>query len=177
MEDLSLIAMLFKTSSTLEQAAAALEKMLIPQEKISGEEKEALSWSGEFLLAVDWSAQQTPPKPVTGGLALRATSVRPTFYSCLFRMAPKLKEAGMRNEKDVTAFLGSLYRNLSLHETPGKGHKRLTPELAKLGASLLHDMAESILVQINNNGLPRTTTTLRDEWKPTTNEFNPVLTI
>ncbi len=169
--------MLFKTSSTLEQAAAALEKMPTSQERISSEEKKALSWSGEFLMAVDWSAQQTPPKPVAGGLALQATSVRPTFYSCLFRMAPRLKEAGMQNERDLTSFLSCLYRNLLSHETPGKGHKRLTPELAKLGASLLHDMAESILVQINNNGLPRPTTTLRDEWKPTTNEFNPVLTI
>jgi hypothetical protein len=67
MEDLSLIAMLFKTSSTLEQAAAALEKMPTSQEKISGAEKKALSWSGEFLLAVDWSTQQAPPKPVGGG--------------------------------------------------------------------------------------------------------------
>jgi hypothetical protein len=46
-----------------------------------------------------------------------------------------------------------------------------------LGALLLHEIAESILVQINNNGLPRPTATLKDEWKPTANEITPTLTI
>ncbi len=177
MEDLGLIAMLFKTSSTLERAAAALEKIPSVQERISNTEKDALSWSGEFLLAVDWSARQEAPKPIVGGLALQATSVRPTFYSCLFRMAPQLREAGMNDEKDLTAFLTNLYRNLLSPASPGKGHKRLTYSQAKLGALLLHEMAESILVQINNNGLPKPTATLKDDWKPTANEFTPILAI
>ena len=174
MEDLGLVAMLFKTSSTLERAAASLGKMAAEQEEINPTEKEALLWSGKFLLAVDWSAQQQAPKPVGGGLALQATSVRPTFYSCLFRMAPQLREAGMLNEKDLTSFLNNLYKNLLSSGAPGRGYKKLTSKHSKLGAMLLHEMAESILVQINNNGLPRPTTTLKDEWKPTANELTPV---
>ncbi len=177
MEDLGLIAVLFKTSSTLERAASALEKIPSVQEKISEIDKDALSWSGEFLLAVDWSARQEAPRPVTGGLALQATSMRPTFYSCLFRMAPQLRQAGMKDEKDLTAFLSNLYRNLLSPAAPGKGHKKLTYDQARLGALLLHEMAESILVQINNNGLPRPTATLKEDWKPTANELTPVLAI
>jgi len=177
MEDLGLVAKLFKTSSTLAKAAVSLEKMASGQREIEPTEKEALSWSGEFLLAVDWGAQQQAPKPIGGGLALQATSVRPTFYSCLFRMAPQLRDAGMHDEKELTAFLNILYRNLLSPGSPGKGFKKLTSDQSKLGALLLHEMAESILVQINNNGLPRPTTTLKDEWKPTANELTSILAI
>jgi len=175
MEDLGLVAELFRTSSTLARAAASLEKLASGKDEIEPTEKEALSWSGEFLLAVDWSAQQQAKKPVGGGLALQATSVRPTFYSCLFRMAPQLREAGMHDEKELTSFLNNFYRNLLSPGTPGKGYKKLTSDQSKLGASLLHEMAESILVQINNNGLPRPTATLKDEWKPTANDLTPIL--
>lgn len=176
MEDLGLIAELFRTSSTLERSAASLEKLASGQE-IGHVEKEALEWSGNFLFAVDWSTKQHSPKPITGGLALQATSVRPTFYSCLFRIVPRLREAGMRDEKEIVLFLGNLYRNLISHGAPGKIHKRLTADQSMLGALLLHEMAESILVQINNNGLPRPTATLKDEWKPTANELNPIFQI
>jgi hypothetical protein len=174
MEDLGLIAELFKTSSTLERASAALKKMASGQE-IGPIEKEALEWTGKFLFAVDWSVQEQTH--VGGSLALQATSVRPTFYSCLFRMAPQLRNAGMRAEGDLTSFLNNLYSNLLSPGTPGRGHKKLTSDHSKLGALLLHEIAESILVQINNNGLPQPATTLKDEWKPTANEFRPVLTI
>jgi hypothetical protein len=177
MEDLGLVAELFKTSSTLERAAASLEKMSSGQEEIEHSQKEALLWAGQFLNAMDWSAKQQDSVQVIGGLALQATSVRPTFYSCLFRIAPQLREAGLQNEKDLTAFLNSLYLNLLCAGAPGRGHKKLTPDQSKLGALLLHEMAESILVQINNNGLPRPTTTLKDEWKPTANELTTVLAI
>jgi hypothetical protein len=176
MEDLGLVAMLFRTSSALESAAGSLDK-LASQEEISHAEKETLLWAGQFLSAVDWNAHQQASKPVGGGLALQATSVRPTFYSCLFRMAPQLKEAGMHNQEDLTSFLNSLYRNLLSAGTPGRGHKKLSQDGSKLGALLLHEMAESILVQINNNGLPRPTATLKDDWKPTANEFTQLLTL
>ena len=176
MEDLGLIAELFRTSSTLERAAASLEKLASEQE-IGHVEKEALEWSGNFLFAVDWSTQQHSQGPIAGGLTLQATSVRPTFYSCLFRMVPRLQKAGMRDEKEIVLFLGNLYKNLRSHGAPGKGHKKLTADQSMLGALLLHEMAESILVQINNNGLSRPTATLKDEWKPTANELTPVLEI
>ena len=91
-------------------------------------------------------------------------------------MAPQIREAGMHNEKDLLSFLSNLYRNLLSLGAPGKGYKKLTSEQSKLGALLLNEIAESILVQINNNGLPRSTTTLKEEWKPTANELIPALT-
>jgi hypothetical protein len=175
MEDLGLVAGLFKTSSILESAATALEKLAASKkEEISSAEKHGLSWSGEFLSAMDWNAQQ-PPKPVAGGLALQATSVRPTFYSCLFRMAPKLRDAGMHDQRQLRSFLSKLYTTL-VSSGGGRGPKKqkLTADQSRLGALLLHEMAESILVQINNNGLPQPTATLKDEWKPTSNEITPV---
>jgi hypothetical protein len=176
MEDLGLIAELFRTSSTLERSAASLEKLASGQD-IGHVEAEALEWSGRFLFAVDWNTQQHPSKPIVGGLALQATSVRPTFYSCLFRIVPRLQEAGMRDEREIILFLSDLYKNLISHGAPSKRHKRLTADQFMLGALLLHEIAESILVQINNNGLPRPTATLKDEWKPTANELTPVLEI
>jgi len=83
----------------------------------------------------------------------------------------------MRDEREIVLFLGNLYKNLRSHGAPDKRHKKLTADQSMLGALLLHEMAESILVQINNNGLPRPTATLKDEWKPTANELTPVLEI
>jgi hypothetical protein len=176
MEDLGLVAALFKTSSKLESAASALERLACSnKEKVSPEEKQWLSWSGEFLSAMDWNAQQSS-KPVAGSLALQVTSVRPTFYSCLFRMAPQLKDAGMNDQKKLRSFLSKLYMTLRSLGKAGTGaqRKKLKADECQLGALLLHGMAESILVQINNNGLPQPTATLKDEWKPTSNEINPV---
>lgn len=179
MEDLSLVAELFKTSSTLARAAVSLEKMASEEKQIEPVEKESLIWSGEFLYAVDWNAlNQRVQKPIGGGLTLQATSVRPTFYSCLFRLGPQLREAGMDDEEDLKSFLKNLYKTLtSPGAAPGRGNKKLTPNQLKLGALLLREIAESILVQINNNGLPQPTTTLKDEWKPTGNELTPVFAI
>lgn len=178
MEDLGLVAELFKTSSILARAAASLEKMTTGQGNIVPAEKDALLWSGKFLRAVDWNSHEQGSEPIGGGLTLQATSVRPTFYSCLFRLAPQLREIGMHDKRNLKSFLNNLYRNLLSPEgRPGRGYKKLTSGQYKLGALLLHEIAESILVQINNNGLPQPTVTFKDEWKPTANEFTPALSI
>jgi hypothetical protein len=179
MEDLGLVAELLKTSSTLTLAAASLEKLANGKsangkEEFNSSERDALKWSGNFLLAVDWSADQPSTQEISGGLALQATSVRPTFYSCLFRMAPQIRAEGIKEEKDLLSFLSFLYKNLLILGDPKKA-KRVPSDQSrlKLGALLLHEMAESLLIQINNNGLPRPTTTLKDEWKA--NELTPAL--
>lgn len=176
MEDLGLVAELFKTSSTLQRAAASLEKIFSGQAEIANGEKATLKWAGQFLHTVDWGAKQQTSSQIGGSLALQlqATSVRPTFYSCLFRIAPQLQEAGLKSEDDLTTFLNSLYLNLLSAGESGRKHKKLTPEESKLGALLLYEIAESILVQISNNGLPRSTTTLKDEWKPTANGLTTI---
>ena len=78
----------------------------------------------------------------------------------------------MNNEKDLISFLSSFYKFLL---SPKKGNRKLSSEHSKLGALLLHEIADSILVQINNNGLPRPFTPLKDEWKLTANELAPAL--
>lgn len=173
MEDLNLTMNLLTTSSDLEQASVSLKKMASSQ-AIDETDKKALSWAGTFLSAMDWRAQVNQGSQVGGGLAVQATSIRPTFYSCLFRIAPRLKNAGISSEKQVISFLKSLYRNLISYGSPGKGFKKLTKEESELGILLLQEIAESILVQINNNGLPRTTTSIKEDWQPTPMEYETV---
>jgi hypothetical protein len=153
MEDLNLTMRLLTTSSDLEQASVSLKKMASGQ-AINEEDKKALSWTGMFLSAMDFREQVDHEPQVGGGLTVQATSIRPTFYSCLFRIAPKLKEAGITSEKEVITFLSRLYRNLTSLGAPGKGFKKLTKKESEIGVLLLEELAESILVEINNNGLP-----------------------
>lgn len=165
MEDLDLTVNLLNTSTDLEKASVSLRK-IASNEDLDNVDRETLSWAGRFLLAMDWGAAQVNQGSQVGGsFAVHATSIRPTFYSCLFRIAPQLNEAGISSEKAVIAFLSSLYRNLISQGTPGRGHKKLTEKESGLGALFLHEMAESILVQINNNGLPRSDGSLNDDWQ------------
>jgi len=178
MENLGLVAELFKTSSKFARAAASLEKMATGQNKIEPPERDALSWAGNFLFVVDWNAHPQPSNPVVGNFALQATAVRPTFYSCLFRMAQQIRDAGMNDEKQLKSFLIDLYSTLlSTAIESNKKKRKLNADQLKLGALLLHEVSESILVQINNNGLPQPSATLKDEWKPTTNELKPAFAI
>ena len=170
MEDLNLTMNLLTTSSDLEKASVSLKKMTSGQ-GVDDADQKALSWTGKFLSVMDWGAQVNHESQVGGGFAVQATSIRPTFYSCLFRIAPRLKEAGISSEKNVISFLSSLYRNILFQGSPGKGFKKLTEKESELGALLLHEMAESILVQINNNGLPTTNTSLKEDWQPTPKEY------
>ncbi len=174
MEDLGMTAKLFETSSNLQLASIWL-KRIVEGEQVDSEGKEVLTWTGKFLYEVDWSSKIPQKTSVGGGLALQATSVRPTFYSSLIRIAPKFKEAGMKTEEEILNFLRCLYQNLLTLGAPGKGHKKLKYFESKLGALLLHEISESILIQINNNGFPRTSISLKDEWEPSRNEFNTVI--
>jgi hypothetical protein len=85
----------------------------------------------------------------------------------LFRIAPNLKEAGISNQQELSSFLMNFYRNLTHPGSPGRGYKRLKKTESSLGILLLQKLAESILVQINNNGLPKTPASIKDDWQPT----------
>ena len=154
------------------RAAASIEKVA-RGDTLDPADRAALEWTGEFLSAVDWAAPAGSTNKVSGGLALQATTVRPTFYSCLFAMGPQLREAGMTKEDDITSFLNGLYRNLTSSGAPGRGYKKLTPRDSQLGSLLLRQMAESILVQINNNGLPRPDIGAMREPAPVTSDLAP----
>jgi len=174
MENLGLVAELFKTSSRFARAATTLEKMAAGKKEIESPDQEALQWSGNFLFVLDWNAKTQSSNPVTGNFALQATAVRPTFYSCLFRMAQQIRDAGMSDEKQLKTFLINFYNTLlSTAKKSSKKKGKLNSNQLKLGALILHEVSKSILVQINNNGLPQPSATLKDEWKPTTNELEP----
>jgi len=171
MEDLGLTAKLFETSSKLHLASSWLEKVAKGFEPdTSG--KEALSWAGRFLSEVDWSSRTE--KRGLAGFALQATTVRPTFYSSLFRIAPQLREAGMKSEKDILGFLSQLYSYLYYSDNAEKDHKKLNAIQSRIGALLLQEISRSLRVQLNNNGLPRKTTSLREDWEPSANEYTPL---
>jgi hypothetical protein len=120
MEDLNLTINLLSTSSDLEQASMSLKKMS-ERQKLDIADKDSLSWAGNFLLAMDWGAQMNKGAQVGGNFAVEATSIRPTFYSCLFRIAPQLKKAGINSNTELLSFLSTLYRNLISHGSPGRG--------------------------------------------------------
>ena len=171
-EDMAMTAKLFVTSSKLHHASLTLAK-LARREGISGEEKKQLREVGSFLREMDWSSPVSKAQRVAGGFGVHATTIRPTFYSCLFRIAPKLLEQGLRTDIQVMHFLTEFYRNLHSPGSPGKGHRNLSAEEWTLGALLLHEIAESLMVQLSNNGLPRQSTSLKEEWKPTANALIP----
>jgi hypothetical protein len=174
MEDMSLTSRLFRTSSKLHFASDLLPKLSEGCSMVE-DEMAALKWAGSFLCEMDWSSQVPKEQNVGGGLILQATSVRPTFYSCLLRIAPLLREAGLETEEQVVDFLSSLYRNLLSPGSPGRGHKKLNSTESKLGALLLHEIAETILVQLSNNGLPRVSASLKDDWEPNANVRDELL--
>lgn len=168
MEDLSRVVSLLTMSSNLEHAAMSLKKIVHKQD-LDETETVALKWAGEFLRLVDWGSAVPEAQDVDGHAAVQATSIRPTFYACLFRIGPEFKEAGFTKESEVTSFLSKLYNNLEQPGAPGRGRPKLKDTEAGLGYQLLHGMAEALLVQVDNNGSPRPYTT--DEWDSTPNEF------
>lgn len=164
MEDMGLTARLFETSSKLHLASLWLERIAEGKEPDTAG-KEALTWVGQFLREVDWSNQTPASANIGGRLAVQATSIRPTFYSSLIKSAHRFREAGITTEKDILKFLKTLYDFLAL-STPQKHHNKLTRRKFILGALFLHEIAESIFVQLNNNGLPRSSTSLKEHWEP-----------
>ena len=169
MEDMALTARLFETSSKLRLASSWLKKIEEGDDP-NFEGSEALKWAGQFMCEVDWSSHQERGTGLGGRLSLQATTVRPTFYSSLFRLAPELRKAGIDSNKELLRFLNTLYANLR-SGTPKKSRKKLTPEQIRLGAILLQEISRAILIQLNNNGLPRSSTWLKEEWEPSSNEL------
>ncbi len=170
MEDMGLTGKLFETSLKFQLASMWLQK-ISAGESADEEGKNILSWIGVLLREIDWSSNIPTRTSVGGGLSVQATTVRPTFYSSLIRIAPKFKEAGFTTERDILNFLSNLYYNLLSHGTPGRGHKKLNSSESELGVLLLQEISESILIQLNNNGLPWTSKSLKDEWEPLKNEL------
>ena len=137
MEDLSITSSLFILSSKLKQAAVSLEKITTAS-KLDDSDQKIMSWAGQFLCAMDLSCSKGQP---CGGLAVQATSIRPTFYSCLIRF---VEDGTIRNEKSLNSFLIKLYDVLQYPAEPAKT-KKLKAEEIKLASLLLKEMSESSL--------------------------------
>lgn len=163
MEDLSLTSKLFLASSKLNQASSWLQK-LAKGTKPDAEGIETLKWAGHFLGEVDVSSK--PYGSSAGGnLSIQATSVRPTFYSSVMRIAPLFQKAGFNNGDEIIGFLNRLNGLLLMESAPTAKSQKPDPAHYRLAGELLREVSRSIMVQLSNNGLPRHGT-LGEEGEP-----------
>jgi hypothetical protein len=150
MNDLIYQAETFETSAGLRRAASALSS-LGKGRNLTEDERFALMWAGDLLLEVDFNTR-AKQQSVGSGLAVQATSVRPTFYSSLLRIASRFRDAGLKDQDAIAGFLLVLLNNLAKAGSPGRGSRKLKPTECDLGSYFLEEIADSLLVQLGNNG-------------------------
>jgi hypothetical protein len=154
MTDLLQAARLFEVSSKLSDASAAMDRLARGQGP-SGTDKDTFCWAGHLLEQVDWLSGAKAGSSPQGALAVDATATRPTFYASLVQIAPDFSEAGINQESEVYDFLREVYGLLV-----SGGSQQVLPAHVRLGARFLHVLSNGLLVQLSNNGLPKTPTTL-----------------
>ena len=106
MTDLLQSAELFDLSSRLGTASSAL-RSLAQRGSISEHAQKELEWTGRFLSQVDWE-QEHKSTGGSGSLAVQVTTVRPTFYASVARLAPRFAEMKMKSLDLVSRFLQDL---------------------------------------------------------------------
>ncbi|MDE2106167.1 MAG: hypothetical protein KGL39_53590 [Patescibacteria group bacterium] len=154
MENLVQTAQFLEASSRLRLASYWLGQLADNTEKKPDLKGQAdLAWAGRFLTEVDWTSSPERPSGPSGEFAIQATSVRPLFYSSLVRFRQDLREAGINDPKTLAKFFNALYAFLSLKDYQIKQKPISCPEM-KLGAAFLEEISQSLLVQLNGNGLP-----------------------
>ena len=156
MSDLLQTARLFEVSTKL-QSTSSLINRYAEGYPLDSNGRKIFQWAGSFLTRVDWNSDIEAEPGVGGGLTVSATSTRPKFYESLLKIAPKLNEVGIQSETDVQKFLGGLYKLLI---SEGKKRNGLQKSHLKVAGELLHVLSKSIIVELNNNGLPKRTTNL-----------------
>lgn len=138
MHDLAQSARLFDASTRLQSASTALEQIATGVDR-DHESDEALKWVGTFMPSMDWSSGVE----LCGGLAVQATSARPTFYASLQKIGPQLIEAQIETREDVHTFLATLWEFLqSGGHSPSLDGNRL-----RVAANLLHEISQGLLSQ------------------------------
>lgn len=140
---------LFEASTRLESASASIAR-LADGHKLDDKGKEALRWAGELLLCVDWQGGSGRDANVSPDTAVRATSVRPTFYTTLLRTREEFRKADLKNEDEVFHFLRDLYLLLSGKKDAGD----VSDLRLKLAADFIHEISKDLLLQVCHNGLP-----------------------
>lgn len=140
---------LFEASTRLESASAWITR-LADGDDLDENGTKALQWAGELLECVDWQGGTERRTNVSPDTTVRATSVRPTFYTTLLRTREEFKKAGLENEDDVFGFLRELYLLLNGEkDTPDISGARL-----KLAAGFIHEISRDLLLEVCHNGLP-----------------------
>lgn len=152
MKDLLEESQIFEASSRLQSAASALHKVMDGIE-LHPTERRNMKWSGRFLKEVDQRQSSRGTTSVSGELSVQATDVRPSFYATLFQLQPMLREAGIKAEEEVEAFLWSTYQLL----TAGgeyRGERRCDAKTIGLAATFLEELASTLLIRLTGNGAP-----------------------
>ena len=119
--------------------------------------QEALRWTGRLLAQIDWDSEVPVEGQAGAGFAVQATTTRPAFYASLIKVAPRLREAGIKSEPEVAKFLGRLY---SLLESGGADAAVFPPGHLRVGAMFLRELSSGIIVELSDNGLPSGSTWL-----------------
>jgi len=150
MSDLLQSAQLFEVSSRLQTASTYLQKM-VDGEGPGPAGEDALKWAGAFLTQVDWASKIKPAEGAREGLAVQATSARPSFYRVITKLFPVFEHNGITTSEDVSAFLGDVYTTLVGGGTVTEG---LVPERLRIAATLLELLSQSVLSQLSDDSVP-----------------------
>ena len=156
MPDLLQSARLFEVSTRLQTASSCVNKFT-KGIKLSPQEEGALKWAGNFLAHVDWTSGIPAESGVEGGLTVSASNTRPKFYASLLKIGPKLQKLGIDSEKEVRAFLGTVYILLM---SGGTETANISSDRLELVGELLHILSLNIIVDLSNNMLPKRRTLL-----------------
>jgi len=156
MSDLLRSAQIFEVSSKLRTASFWIAEMAAgktPNES----ERETLRWVGGLLTQIDWSTEGANGASLGADLAVQATDTRPVFYTCLNHIKPKLEALNLDPKEAIPKFVSWLRDML----VQGKAIDTDLPnERYGVASGLLQLLANSLSVELGNNGLPRRPTWL-----------------
>jgi len=156
MPDLLQSAKLFEVSTRLQSASSSLGKFAQGLE-LNDKERDIFKWAGTFLTKVDWTSEIPTETGMHSGLTVSATNARPKFYASLLKIGPKLQKLGIDSEKEVRAFLGTVYKLLM---SGGTETANISRDQLELVGELLHILSLNIMVDLSNNMLPKRRTLL-----------------
>jgi len=163
MADLLQSARIFEASARLEEASTCL-RTWSSQQVPSGRQRDCLAWAGNFLSQLDKTSGVAQSTSVNYGLAVQATTARPSFYNSLIRVAHLFQAAGLRDTSSISDYLRRLYAFLS--GSPSTVPPSLSPQELLLGAILLHELSHSLLLKLSGNGVASNPAALVAELHP-----------
>ena len=146
MKDLTESSTIFEASSRFQSAASALAKVG-RSETLDAGDRENLAWTGRFLAEVD-STTNPNGSGIAGNLSVKATDVRPCFYTALLNFQKEFAGLGIQTMDDLRSYLSEAYRFLLAAGDANLPEKGLRP-----AEKLLHELAKALLVRLTGNGV------------------------